>query len=131
MRPIRGHLDWQTIDLRLRAMREIWVTITRPDGRPDAVPVWFWWSLETAPAIVVHNGDGVDPIIAEGTAALVTETDELERVKAAYNEKYIDPATGHPAAVDPTVDVVFRVGVKRVQVGAYANAATQTDWQFD
>ena len=145
---IRGHLAWPTIDLRLRAMREIWVTMTRPDGRPHAVPVWFWWSgvnlyftaragtlkprsLAAAPAIVVHNGDGVDPIIVEGTATLVTEPDELKRVNAAYGEKYVDPATGHRAAVDPSVDVVFRVALKRVQAWAYADASTQTVWQFD
>lgn len=128
-------------------MREIWVTMTRPDGRPHAVPVWFWWngvnlyfsaragtlkprSLAAAPEIVVHNGDGVDPIIAEGTATLVTESSELERVNAAYGEKYVDPATGVRATVDPRMDVVFRVAFKRVQAWAYANAATQTVWQF-
>src|SRR5438309_4987075 len=41
---VRGHLSWRTVDLRLRAMREIWVAMTRPDGRLHAVPVWFWWS---------------------------------------------------------------------------------------
>ena len=80
---VRGHLSWRTVDLRLRAMREIWVAMTRPDGRPHAVPVWFWWSgaslyftaragtlkprsLSAAPEIVVHNGDGVDPIDTNG-----------------------------------------------------------------
>src|SRR2546425_12855672 len=92
---IRGHLTWSVVDLRLRAMREIWVAMTRPDGRPHAVPVWFWWSgaslyftaragtlkprsLAAAPSIVVHNGDGVDPIIIAGTATVVTQPDELD-----------------------------------------------------
>ena len=144
---IRGHLAWPTIDLRLRAMREIWVTMTRPDGRPHAVPLWFWWtgmslyftaragtlkprSLAAASAIIVHNGDGVDPIIVEGIATLVTDPAELESVNAAYGEKYVDPATGNRAAVDSSIEVVFRVAIKRVQAWAYANAATQTVWQF-
>ena len=144
---VRGHLSWRTVDLRLRAMREIWVAMTRPDGRPHAVPVWFWWSgaslyftahagtlkprsLAAAPSIVVHNGDGVDPIIIAGTATVVTQPDELDRVSAAYGEKYVDPATGNRASVDPNVEVVIRVRVKRVQAWAYANAATQTVWEF-
>jgi hypothetical protein len=144
---VRGHLTWGAVDLRLRAMREIWVAMTRPDGRPHAVPVWFWWngvslyftaragtlkprSLAAAPDVVVHNGDGVDPIIVEGTATLVTEPVELQSVNAAYGEKYVDPATGNRAAVDSTMEAVFRVAVKRVQAWAYANAATQTVWQF-
>src|SRR5689334_20977948 len=121
---MRGNLSWRTVDLRLRAMREIWVALTRPDGRPHAVPVWFWWngaslyftaragtlkprSLTATPAVVVHNGDGVDPIIIAGTATVVTDPHELERVNAAYSEKYVDPATGSQASVDPNVDVVF------------------------
>ena len=144
---VRGHLTWGAVDLRLRAMREIWVAMTRPDGRPHAVPVWFWWngvhlyftaradtlkprSLAAAPDVVVHNGDGVDPIIVEGTATLVTEPVELEGVNAAYGEKYVDPTTGNRAAVGFTMEAVFRVTVKRVQAWAYANAATQTVWQF-
>ncbi len=144
---VRGHLSWRTVDLRLRAMREIWVAMTRPDGRPHAVPVWFWWSgaslyftaragtlkprsLAAAPSIVVHNGDGVDPIIIAGTATVVTQPDELDRVSAAYGEKYVDPATGNRASVDPNVEVVLRVRLKRVQAWAYANAATQTVWEF-
>ena len=111
------------------------------------MPVWFWWngvslyftaragtlkprSLAAAPEIVVHNGDGVDPIIVEGTAILVTEPDELERVNAAYGKKYVDPATGNRAAVDLRMEAVFRVAFKRVQAWAYANAASQTVWQF-
>ena len=32
--------------------------------------------------------------------------------------------------VDANVDAVFRVGLERVQAWAYANASTQTVWQF-
>src|SRR6266550_4537719 len=65
-----------------------------------------------------------------GTATVVTDPDELERVSVAYGEKYRDPATGNRASVDPKVEVVFQVAVKRVQAWSYANAATQTVWEF-
>ena len=60
----------------------------------------------------------------------MTDPDELERVNVAYGEKYMDPATGNQASVDPKVEVVFQVAVKRVQAWSYANAATQTVWEF-
>src|SRR5207244_11550398 len=87
-------------------------------------------SLAKRPAVIVHNGDGVDPIIIEGRATAVVEPSDLERVSAAYGRKYVDPATGNRAMVDANVDAVFRVGLERVQAWAYANASTQTVWQF-
>ena len=32
---------------RLRREPIIWLSTTRPDGRPHLVPVWFWWDGET------------------------------------------------------------------------------------
>ena len=30
-------------DQQLRTEPIIWLAMTRPDGRPHLVPVWFWW----------------------------------------------------------------------------------------
>ena len=85
MKATRGHLPWQNVDARLRSMREIWIATTSPKGRPDAVPVWFWWDGEVAyltckaattkprniahePNVALHNGDGTDPIIPQRTS---------------------------------------------------------------
>jgi hypothetical protein len=38
-----GFIPWNKVDLPLRALRSIWISTTRPDGRPHAVPVWFVW----------------------------------------------------------------------------------------
>src|SRR5262249_45181875 len=90
MKATRGHLPWSNIEARLRGMREIWIATTSPNGRPDAVPVWFWWDGEVAyftckagtvkprniahePHVVLHNGDGTDPIIVKGRADRVTD----------------------------------------------------------
>ena len=48
MKATRGHIPWSNVDRRLRSMREIWIATSSPKGRPDAVPVWFWWDGEIA-----------------------------------------------------------------------------------
>jgi len=142
----RGHIPWSNVDRRLRSMREIWVATASPKGRPDAVPVWFWWDGDVAyftckaattkprniahePNVVLHNGDGADPIIVKGRAERVTDRAELERVDAAYREKYIDPGSGTPATIFVGDDHVYRVTPRLVSAWSYATAATRTDWK--
>src|SRR5919199_4561760 len=77
-----GHIPWNCVDRQLRALRSIWVSSTRPDGRPHAVPVWFTWdgrtlyfathessqkarNLERQAWLVIHAGDGDDVIILD------------------------------------------------------------------
>ena len=47
--PVRGHIPWSTLDLRLRAGRSIWLATTRPDGRAMVAPVWYWWDGGASP----------------------------------------------------------------------------------
>lgn len=151
--PLResGHLGWDSVDARLRALREVWVATSDSAGRPDAVPVWFWWegsglyfsthpqsakarNLARQPEIVVHNGDGADPIIIRGKAVPVQDSAELARVDAAYRAKYIDPHSGTEAPVlglEETPATVFRVRPRLVSAWSYADYATRTDWRFN
>jgi nitroimidazol reductase NimA-like FMN-containing flavoprotein (pyridoxamine 5'-phosphate oxidase superfamily) len=146
MKATRGHLPWSNVDRRLSGMREIWIATASPKGRPDAVPVWFWWDGESAyftckagtvkprniehePNVVLHNGDGADPIILKGRAERVTDAAELARVDAAYAEKYVDPASGTPATIFVEDDHVYRVAPRLVSAWSYATAATRTDWE--
>ena len=146
-RRTRGHMPWSKIDLRLRAMREIWVA-TAGDSAPDAVPVWFWWDGESVyfttkaasrkarnlarrPAIVLHNGDGVDPIILKGNAEVVTNEAELDRVDAAYRAKYVDPHSGARATIFVEGDAVYRVRPRLAMAWEYATCSTRTDWLFE
>lgn len=86
----RGFIPWRKIDHFLQAFRSIWLSTTRPDGRPHAVPVWYIWdgrhlylisdrnfqksrNLAHQPWIIVHAGDGDDVIILEGLIEIVTE----------------------------------------------------------
>jgi len=126
-------------------MREIWIATASPRGRPDAVPVWFWWDGSVAyftckagtvkprniahqPNVVLHNGDGTDPIILKGRAEVVTAAAELERVAAAYREKYVDPGSGAQAAITDE-DEVYRVTPRLVSAWSYSTAVTKTDWE--
>ncbi len=146
-RRTRGHIPWRKVDLRLRSLREIWVATSDAQGRPDATPVWFWWdgenvwfttkassrkarNLERQPSIVLHNGDGADPIIVKGEAELVTNPDELARLDAAYREKYVDPHSGTEATIFVEGDIVLRVAPRLVMAWEYATCSSRTDWQF-
>ncbi|HEY3473503.1 MAG TPA: pyridoxamine 5'-phosphate oxidase family protein [Anaerolineales bacterium] len=143
----RGFIPWSKIENWLKAFRSIWLSTTRPDGRPHAVPVWYIWdgmglyfisgrslqksrNLARQPWIVVHAGDGDDVIILEGPAQIVTDREELERIDAAYRAKYVDPGTGALATIfEPEVDL-YRVNVKRVMAWEYATVSNRTDWKF-
>jgi hypothetical protein len=140
-------IPWRKFDLWLQGFRSIWVSTTRPDGRPHSVPVWCWWdgrdiyfitapssqkarNIAHLPYIIVHAGDGDDTIILEGTVILVTHADERERINAHYMEKYVDPHSGARASI-PLQDHLYHVQVKHVMVWEYGVVATRTDWRFD
>lgn len=144
----RGFIPWSKIDNCLRAFRSIWVSTTRPDGRPHAVPVWYTWdgsnvyfisarhlqkskNLARQPWIVVHAGDGDDVIILEGPVEIVTDRAELEHVDTAYRAKYVDPGSGAQATIfEPEVDL-YRVNVKHIMAWEYGTVANRTDWIFE
>lgn len=144
----RGHIPWSKIENWLRAFRSIWISTTRPDGRPHAVPVWYVFeqtsvyfvsgrrlqkskNLAHQPWTVIHAGDGDDVIILEGPAEIVTDTADLDRIEAAYRAKYVDPGSGAQATIfEPEADV-YRVRVKRVMAWEYGTVAHRTDWVFE
>ena len=143
----QGFIPWSKIDHFLYAFRSIWISTTRPDGRPHAVPVWYLWdgrsvyfisgrslqkskNLARQSWIVVHAGDGDDVIILEGPAEIVTDRVELERVDAAYRAKYVDPGSGAQATIfEPEADL-YRVNVRHVMAWEYGTVANRTDWKF-
>ena len=141
---LKGFIPWNKVDIWLQGFRSIWVSTTRPAGRPHAMPVWFWWdgehiyfnsaktsqkakNLAKQPAIVVHAGDGDDVIILEGDAAIVTDAQEWQRVNDAYMTKYVDPHSGARASLSEN-DNLYRVDVKRVMCWEYGVEPTRTDW---
>jgi PPOX class probable F420-dependent enzyme len=100
-----GLLDWGWATDRLESARNYWVSTTRPDGRPHAMPVWGLWhddafyfstapasrkarNLDANPAVVVHLESGDEVVILEGRAAQVTDEDLLRRLSEDYSTKY-------------------------------------------
>src|SRR5712692_1387743 len=80
-----GLLPWGPAEARLGAAHNYWLSTTRPDGRPHAMPVWGVWrdgvlyvgtdrgsrkarNLAANPACVVHLESGDDVVILEGVA---------------------------------------------------------------
>ncbi len=142
-----GFIPWRTIDLRLSSLRTIWISTTRPDGRPHAVPVWYWWdglhiyfvtgsdtqkakNLEHQSWTIIHADNGDDVIILEGNAAIVANGREQQRVNAAYMEKYVDPSSGTPTTIFSPGNTLYRVTVEHVMAWHYGEVATRTDWHF-
>lgn len=140
-----GHIPRRKIDVWLQGFRSIWVCTTRPDGRPHAVPVWYWWdgqdiyfttppntqkarNLQHQPAIVVHAGDGDDTIILEGEASPVTDLNVRSRINDHYRQKYVDPHSGAQASIGDG-DILYHVRVKRLIAWEYGIVSTRTDWQ--
>ncbi len=142
-----GFIPWNQVDLPLRALRSIWICTTRPDGRPHAVPVWFVWdgtsiyfitrrdmqkakNLAQQPWIVVHAGDGDDVIILEGRVEIVTDQEELQRIDAAYQDKYVDPHSGARDTIFHEDCDLYRAHIKHVMTWEYGTISTRTDWRF-
>jgi PPOX class probable F420-dependent enzyme len=142
-----GFIPWRKVDVQLQAQRSIWISTTRPDGRPHAVPVWFIWdgtsiyfitrrdmqkakNLAQQPWIVVHAGDGDDVIILEGRVEIVTDQEQLTRINSAYEEKYVDPYSGARDTIFHEDCDLYRVHVRHVIAWEYGNVGTRTDWRF-
>src|SRR6186713_682729 len=89
-RRVRGHIEWAGVEALVRSTRSMVLSTVRPDGRPHAMPIWFWWddgrlyfitarttqkarNLADQPWVVAHFGDGDDVLFAEGRAAIVAD----------------------------------------------------------
>ena len=144
-----GHIPWRVIATQLQALRTLWISSTRPDGRPHSVPVWFLWENDASPSIifsslentqkdrnfaqqswvVMHAGDGDDTYIFEGKVEVILDPAERERLNRAYMEKYVDPGSGAQAQFG-TGDTVYRLRVEHVMTWLYGTIANRTDWHF-
>jgi hypothetical protein len=144
-----GFIPWRVVDVQLKALRTIWISTTRPDGRPHSVPVWFLWEDGDQPSIIflahdgtqkvrnlaqrswviIHAGDGDDTYILEGAAERIIDHAALDRLNHLYMEKYVDPGSGAQASFGET-DHIYRVQVKHVMTWLYGNIANRTDWTF-
>ncbi|EFG65125.1 conserved hypothetical protein [Streptomyces sp. SPB074] len=89
---------------RLAGERNVWLCTVRANGTPHVAPVWFvhdagrWWigtderavkvrSIRTTPRVSLALEDGDRPLVAEGTARVLTAPFP-PRVVTAFHEKY-------------------------------------------
>jgi nitroimidazol reductase NimA-like FMN-containing flavoprotein (pyridoxamine 5'-phosphate oxidase superfamily) len=117
---VAGMLPWSKVSEQMTSSRNYWISTTRPDGRPHAMPVWGVWLDETFyfgtnrnsrkgrnlaanPELVVHLESGDDVVIFEGTAKEVTDQAILTQIAKAFAAKYEgfdpNPEAGPPEAV--------------------------------
>ena len=101
----QGLLDWSTVEQRLVAARNYWVSTASEAGVPHAMPVWGVWFedcffFSTGPSTrkarnlvrnalaVVHLESGAQLVVVEGPAHQVSDSKMIESFVAAYNPKY-------------------------------------------
>ncbi len=137
---------------RLRAATSYWLSTTRPDGRPHAMPVWgvligdeFWFgtagqkvhNLRHQPYAIVHHESADDVAIVEGVVERRPLADAPDAVVAAFRDKYIDPTTGRPfeLAGEPSAADGAWLYMLRIEVGhAWLEGSfpgTQTRWEVE
>jgi PPOX class probable F420-dependent enzyme len=119
-----GLLHWSWAAERLTASRNYWVATVWPDGRPHAMPVWGVWddeavwfssglrsrkarNLATDPRCVVTTEDANEPVVVEGSAAIVADRDAIVRFVELMNAKYDAGMTVE--FLDPDVNATIRV----------------------
>jgi general stress protein 26 len=100
-----GLLDWDWAAERLERAHNYWVASASSSGRPHAAPIWGLWlegvfyfstargsrkgvNLAENPIAVVHLESGDEVVIVEGPVQEVSGRKELDRLAAAYGEKY-------------------------------------------
>ena len=108
-------------DPRLQTAPNVWMSTTRPNGKPHLIPIWFIWlndrfyictesksvkiqNLRHNAGISVALEDGNKPVIAEGKAVLI-ETSFPEAVRQAFISKYkwdisADPGSGQHTLIE-------------------------------
>lgn len=119
-----GLLPWSWALERLRGSHDYWVATVWPDGRPHTMPVWGAWddgilwfssslrsrkirNIQAGSAVSVSTEDARNPVVLEGTAEIVTETEALQRFLDVLNAKYdTDYSIDF---MDPTKNVSVRV----------------------
>ena len=116
-----GLLAWEWALERLATSRNYWISTTRADGRPHAMPVWgvvyegaLWFgtggvkaqNLERDPRLVAHTESGDEVVILEGTA----EQREIdEALRDAYEAKYdLRPEASRFWIVRPSLAYAWR-----------------------
>lgn len=136
-----GLLTWEDAVAKLTAARNYWVSSTRPNGRPHAMPVWGVWldgafyfgtgrrsqkarNLFANPEIIVHLESGDDVVIIEGVAEELVDPQAKQHLSAVYTDKYNEGG-------DPGDSPYFVVRARAVQAWTERDfPKSATRWTF-
>ena len=137
----RGLLPWAWAEQRLEAAERYWLATVSPDGAPHVMPLWAVWldgqlwfstggrsrkarNLRADPRCAIHL-EGDEPLIVNGLAAFVTDAAAIERMVAAYGDKY--PETPPDPAENPIVRVRPQQAFGMIEAEF---AGSPTRWSF-
>jgi nitroimidazol reductase NimA-like FMN-containing flavoprotein (pyridoxamine 5'-phosphate oxidase superfamily) len=98
-------IPWEGVDKMLSKARNYWISTTRPDGRPHAVPVWAVWregafffgtgkpsqkegNIKNNPWLVVHLESGNEVVIIQGRVEHIADPDLFASIADVYSVKY-------------------------------------------
>jgi hypothetical protein len=138
-----GVLPWNWATERLSPARTYWLSTTRPDHRPHAMPIWGVWmnsvfcfstgahsrkarNLEAIPYGIVSVTTGDDSVALEGVVWLDDDADVRQAFAATYGEKYqwnMENFSDPIYVVQPVVAYGFSAAV-----GEFTGSATR--WTF-
>jgi general stress protein 26 len=102
----KGLLEWDFVQTEMRDAKNYWLSTTRPNGNPHAIPIWGSWvndqfffgggpdtqnrkNLEKNPRIVVHSESGTKTVILEGVVDILKDDEKLiGEIQKDYKRKY-------------------------------------------
>jgi hypothetical protein len=141
-----GLLPWSWAVEQLATSRNYWLATVGTDSQPHAMPVWGVWmgdalwfscglrsrkmrNLRAQPRCSVSTQDPEQPVMLQGTAAVITDRELIAAFLAASNAKY--SVDFGPDFLDPVVNATIRV-VPRTVIGLQESdfGGSPTRWRF-
>ena len=136
-------IPWAEASKKIAKARNYWVSTTRENGKPHAMPVWGVWLNETFyfgtattsvkarnlahnPAVVVHLESGDDVVILEGTAEKISDKNFLYHIYVdLYGPKYgLDMSAQAQEGAGPTFALKVSSGFAWLE-SDFPNTATR------
>ena len=134
----QGMLSWSFVEEQMLDPKQYWLSTTKPNGLPHAIPIWGIWfesklffgggpntqnrkNLEHNSNIVAHTESGSNVVIIEGSVKIEEKEDVIQEIIKLYKEKY---DMDHPPPF-------WRVDPKKVlawKIDEFAD--TPTKWIF-
>jgi PPOX class probable F420-dependent enzyme len=140
-----GLLPWSWAEERLTSSHDYWVATVWPDGRPHVTPVWGAWvdgavwfscgprsrkarNLAAEPRCTVTTDNAYEPVMLNGTAALVEGRDAIRPFAEAAGAKYGGDVTLDFLAANSTFRVAPTVVIALTEDDF---GGSPTRWSFE